>query len=168
MPHPFACFLAKRGTARSPQARIHTVRDLDAHQFLLIWWNPCLSGRGEHVHLAAHAEFGKVNAGLDRKTGVRQNAAHIVGFQVVQVRARSVQLLRDVVSGAMRKELAEAAVRITERAASSASKPRIPRPVANADSTAAIAASRALRTVSKTSCSLSVGSRPITPVQVMS
>jgi len=43
---------------------------------------------------------------------VRQNAAHIVGFKVVEMRSGTVQLDRDVVSGAMREEILKARCRI--------------------------------------------------------
>ena len=152
-----------------PHIPIPWTRSSDPHQLPLDFArHPGLAGRGEHVDLAAHAELGQIDARLDGEAGIGQDAALVVGFQVVEMRAGAVDLLGDIVAGAMGEELAEAggandgAGRIVglesaDRAAGG-----------KGCSTAAMAASRALRTVSKTSCSRSVGSRPTTPVQVMS
>ena len=54
---------------------------LDAHQLLLnTAGDPCFAGGRNHVDLAAHTELGQVDAGLDRKAGVRQDAADVVSF----------------------------------------------------------------------------------------
>ena len=39
---------------------------------------------------------------------MRQDAAHVVGFEVVEMRAGAVNLVRDVVAGAMGEEISEA------------------------------------------------------------
>src|SRR5262249_6804814 len=55
----------------------------------------------EDVDLAADAELGQVDAGLDRETGARQDAAILVRLQVVHVGAVAVRLLADGVAGAV-------------------------------------------------------------------
>ena len=69
---------------------------------------PGFAGGGEHVDFAAHAELGQVDAGLDGEAGVGQQKAHVVGFEIVEVRAGAVNLVGDVVAGAMDEVLAEA------------------------------------------------------------
>ena len=67
-----------------------------------------LVSRGDHVDFAADAELRQIDAGLDRETGVGQEAALVVGFQVVEVRAGAVNLVGDVVAGAVGEVLGEA------------------------------------------------------------
>src|SRR5262249_49843595 len=55
----------------------------------------------EHVDLAADAELGEVDARLDGEAGARQDAALLVGLQVVHVGAVAVDLLADRVPGAV-------------------------------------------------------------------
>ena len=94
-----------------------TVRDgasfrdglLDADEFLLdAAGDPGFAGGGEHVDLAADAELGEVDAGLDGEAGVGQKLAHVVGLEVVKVRAGAVNLVGDVVAGAVGEELGKA------------------------------------------------------------
>ena len=131
--------------------------------------DPGFAGGGEHVDFTAHAKFGQVDAGLDGEAGVGQDAALVVSFKIVEVRAGTVNLVRDVVAGAMGEEVAKAggandgAGCIIGLEAANCSVPD-----AKACRTAAMAASRAWRTVEKMICSFFEGSRPMTPVQVMS
>src|SRR5271157_2608556 len=83
-------------------------RRSDSHQLLLnLSRDPGLARSGEHVHLAAHAELRQIDAGLDGEAGVGQQEALIVGFKIIKMRAGAVQLLGDVVTRAMGKEIAE-------------------------------------------------------------
>src|SRR2546423_6863642 len=63
------------------------------------------------VHLAAHADVaGDVDAGLDREGDTGDEAALLARLEVVDVRARAVQVARvDRVAGAMGEVLAEPA-----------------------------------------------------------
>ena len=56
---------------------------------------------GHHVHFAANAEFLQIDSGLDREAGVRQQKTLVVGLEVVEVRAVTVQFRADVVAGAV-------------------------------------------------------------------
>ena len=88
-----------------------SARSLDTHEFLLnAARDPGFAGGCDHVDFAAHAELGKIDSGFDGKAGVGQNAAHVVGFKIVEVRAGAMNLVGDVVAGAMREELGEARV----------------------------------------------------------
>ena len=69
--------------------------------------DPGFAGGGDHVDFAADAELGEIDAGLDGEAGVGQDAAIVVGFEVVEVCAGAVNLLGDVVAGAVGKELGE-------------------------------------------------------------
>ena len=83
----------------------------NAHKFLLdAAGDPGFAGSGEHVHFAAHAELREVDSGLDGEAGVGQDAALVVGFKVVEMRAGAVNLVGDVVAGAVDEEFAEAGV----------------------------------------------------------
>ena len=44
-------------------------------------------GAHQHVDFAAHAKLGEVNAGLDRKAGVREDLPLVVDFKIVHVGA---------------------------------------------------------------------------------
>ena len=65
---------------------------------------------GEHVDFAADAELGEVDAGLYGEAGVGQDAALVVGFEVVEVGAVAVEFGGDVVASAVREEVCEARV----------------------------------------------------------
>src|ERR1039458_7659075 len=62
---------------------------------------------GDHVDFAADAELRQINAGLDGEAGEGQDAAFVVGFEVVEVGAATMKLGADVVAGAGREMLAE-------------------------------------------------------------
>jgi hypothetical protein len=67
------------------------------------------AGKGDHVDFAADAELaGEVDAGFDGEAGVGQDEADVVGFEVVEVRAAAVDLGADVVAGAVGEEFGEA------------------------------------------------------------
>ena len=99
---------------------------------------------------------------------MRQQETLIVGLEVVEMRAITMQLRADIVSGAVGEVLRVAGV--TDDGASRIvclpAGNRLPCRESLLD--LAIAASRALRTVLKTVCSCDVGSRSTTPVHVMS
>src|ERR1019366_4928185 len=81
---------------------------LDPHQLTLnLSCDPGFAGGGEHVYFAADAELREIDAGLDGEAGVRQQAALVVGFKIVEVRAGAVNLMDDIVAGAMGEVLAE-------------------------------------------------------------
>ena len=69
-----------------------------------------LPGAVSMFDFAAHAELREVDAGLDGEAGVGQDAARVVGFEVVEVRAGAVNLVGDVVAGAVGEEVGEAGV----------------------------------------------------------
>src|SRR5581483_7734850 len=58
-----------------------------------------------HVHFAAHAELGQIDAGLDGEAGVGQDLAIVLGLQIIKVRAVAVNVAGDGVPGAMDKVL---------------------------------------------------------------
>src|SRR5271157_4918063 len=64
----------------------------------------------EHVDLAAHAELGLVDSGLDRETGAAENQPLLVGLEVVHVGPVAVDFLADVVAGAVDEVCAVAGV----------------------------------------------------------
>ena len=106
--------------------------------------------------------------GSTEKQVLGRMQALVVGLEVVEVRAGAVDLVGDVVAGAVGEEVVESGGADDVAGGVVGLEAGDGRLAAKACSTAAMAASRALRTVSKTSCSRSVGSRPTTPVQVMS
>ena len=55
------------------------------------------------IYFAADAEFREINAGLDGSTRTRNQAAHIVSFQIIHIRAVSMNCFSNVVAGAMEK-----------------------------------------------------------------
>ena len=82
--------------------------NLYAHEFALDFaGDPGFGLGGEHVDFAADAELGEVDAGLDGEAGVGENAALVVGFEVVEVRAGAVDFVGDVVAGAVGEVLGE-------------------------------------------------------------
>ena len=67
------------------------------------------AGVGDHVDFVADAELaGEVKAGFNRETGVREDEAFVVGFEVVEMRAVAVEFGGDVVPGAVGELRAEA------------------------------------------------------------
>ncbi len=82
--------------------------DLDPHEFALDFaGDPGFVGGGDHVDFAADAELGEVDAGLDGEAGVGQDAAVVVGFEVVEVGAGAVDFVGDVVAGAVGEVVGE-------------------------------------------------------------
>src|ERR1700735_5279293 len=78
---------------------------LNTHELLLnAAGDPSFAGSGDHVDFAADAEFGQINSRLDGEAGVGQDAADVMGFEVVEVRAGAVDLVGDVVAGAVSEE----------------------------------------------------------------
>src|SRR5258708_22175227 len=57
----------------------------------------------EHVHLAANAELRQVNSGLNGKASPGKDCAFVVGFEVVHIRAGAMNILADLMTGAMEK-----------------------------------------------------------------
>ena len=55
------------------------------------------------IYFAADAEFREIDAGLDGSTRTRNEAAHIVSFQIIHIRAVSMNCFSNVVAGAMEK-----------------------------------------------------------------
>src|SRR5262249_35882264 len=55
-------------------------------------------GRDEHVDLAANAELGQVDAGLDRKARAREDETLLVRLEVVHVGPGAVRFLADAVA----------------------------------------------------------------------
>src|SRR5262249_5202311 len=66
------------------------------------------AGIDEHIDLAADAELRQVDPWLDGEAGARQDAALLVGLQVVHVGAVAVDLLTDRVAGAVAEVFAVA------------------------------------------------------------
>ena len=58
--------------------------------------------------ISLRTELRQIDAGLNGEAGVRQNAALVVRFKIIKVRAGAVNFVGDVVAGAMGKILAEA------------------------------------------------------------
>src|SRR3990172_6534009 len=56
-----------------------------------------------HINFAAHAEPRKINARLDGKAGLRQDAARVARFEAVHIGPGAVHFLSDAVAGAMHK-----------------------------------------------------------------
>src|SRR5262245_5704181 len=65
-------------------------------------------GVDEDVDLAANAELGEVDAGLDRKAGAAEDKTCFVRFEVIHIRAVAVSFLADAVAGAVDEVLAVA------------------------------------------------------------
>jgi hypothetical protein len=63
-----------------------------------------------HVDLAAHAELGQVDPGLDREAHAGHDLALVAGLEVVDVDAVAVHLVADGVAGAVQEVGAEAAL----------------------------------------------------------
>ncbi len=105
---------------------------------------------GDHVDFAADAEFREVDAGFDGEAGEGEDAAGVVGFEVVEVSAGAVELSADVVAGAVGEVLAVAGGADDGAGGVVGLKPEMGRPPsAKAEQTASMAASRASRTQCK-------------------
>ena len=65
------------------------------------------------VHLKPHAEFGEIDAGLDREAGPRQDRSGVMGIIIVEIHSGGVELAAraDAVAGAMDEMLTEAFLR---------------------------------------------------------
>ena len=62
----------------------------------------------DHIHLAANPEFsGKIDAGLDREAGVRQQQPLVVGFEIIQVGSVAMQVDFNIVARAVGEPLAK-------------------------------------------------------------
>src|SRR5438309_10634553 len=57
----------------------------------------------QHIDFAAHTKLRKINSRLNRKQAVRKNAALVVDFQVIHVRAIGVNFRTNGVPGAVHK-----------------------------------------------------------------
>ena len=62
---------------------------------------------GDHVDLAADAELGEVDAGSTEKQVLGRMQALVVGFEIVEVGAGAVDLVGDVVAGAVGEVVGE-------------------------------------------------------------
>src|ERR1035441_717172 len=102
-------FPQEKATFHSAQkVYVYSESALNSHQLPLnIACHPRLLRRGQHVHFAAHAELRQIDSRLDREARGRQNAALVVGFKIIEVSARPMNLVCDVVPGAMGKKLAK-------------------------------------------------------------
>src|SRR5437588_10270658 len=92
----FFCVSAMCSAQQREYARLHGARD------------PRFPAVYVDIHFAANSEFLQINAGLNRKTGLRQNRTRIVGLQAIHIGAVAVNLLSNAVAGAMHKIFAVA------------------------------------------------------------
>src|SRR5664279_2387032 len=93
-----------RHSSRYVRRRLCSVRSpSDEHQFSL---DPAgdfgFAVADHHVDFAAHAEVWQIDAGLDREAGVGQDQAVVLGLEIVEVGAVTVNLRRNGVPGAMK------------------------------------------------------------------
>src|ERR1039458_2144721 len=80
----------------------------DGHDLFLNFTSDLGScGAHEHIDFQAHAEFGQVDAGFDGETGVGQDAAFVVDFEVVHVGAVGMHFGSDGVAGAVDEIVSE-------------------------------------------------------------
>ena len=113
------------------------------------------------VDFGTDAELGQVDARLDGEADAGDDAAGVVGLEVVQVDALAVDGVVDAVAQAVGEVVAVAAIGdVTPRATSSACQPWMGSPREKESCRKDRAASRAPRTISKTWRCRSVGLSP--------
>jgi hypothetical protein len=84
---------------------------LDPDQLGLLWPGDHRPARlGQHIYFAAHAEFREIDSRFYREAGVRQNQALVVGFEIVQIGSIAVGLHGYAVPRPVGEVLCEAGV----------------------------------------------------------
>src|SRR5271166_6387220 len=79
----------------------------DGHDLLLDFTSDLgVSRSHQYVHFQSHAELGKIDAGLNRKQGIGQNAPLVVNFQIIHVCAIRMHFSVNRVAGPMDEVLA--------------------------------------------------------------